>query len=146
MKVMLAVVADAANISVDDKLNILGIFQSLSASSVPARHPQMVVVVCLTAEPSERGRSYNMDVVMVDEDGKTVQQFPPMPFTVPPEGPSRSTTIRALAEIRDLIFPKFGEYTLDILVDNHAEGRVQIVLGQANLTLPFPSDSNEQGR
>lgn len=146
MKVPLAVVAEAANISIDNRLNILGIFDSLLAPSVPARHSQMFVVVVVSAEPSERGRSYTMDVVLVEEDGKTVQAFPSMPFAIPPDGATRITSMRMLFQIRDLVFPKFGEYTLDVLIDNHSVAQMPIVLGQLdNPQLPFPHPSDEQG-
>ena len=45
MDVTLALLADAANVSQDGKLNILGIFNGLGAAAFPATHPSMHLVL-----------------------------------------------------------------------------------------------------
>jgi hypothetical protein len=51
MHVNLAVLCDAANVSREGKLNILGEFDSIHASSFPLTYPTMVLVVRMEAHP-----------------------------------------------------------------------------------------------
>ena len=49
MHVSFALFADAANISQEGKLNILGVFDALQVAAVPAVHPRATLVVRLKA-------------------------------------------------------------------------------------------------
>ena len=81
MKVPLAVLADAANVS-GGKLNILGNFSIIYAEKFPARHPQMQLVVRMEASPAEVGAQKSMEVTMIDADGEKIMGFS-ADFTVP---------------------------------------------------------------
>ena len=72
MQVKLAVVADHANVSSEGKLNILGIFDRIVVSDLPAVHPQMHLIVRLEAHPAERDRPHPVEVRLHDPDGQTV--------------------------------------------------------------------------
>ena len=56
MHVSFALFADAANISQEGKLNILGVFDALQVASVPAVHPRATMIVRLKAHPDDVGR------------------------------------------------------------------------------------------
>lgn len=56
MHVSFALFADAANISQEGKLNILGVFDALQVQSVPAVHPRATLVVRIKALPDDAGR------------------------------------------------------------------------------------------
>jgi hypothetical protein len=56
MHVSFALFADAANISQEGKLNILGVFDALHVQQVPAVHPRATMVVRLKALPDDVGR------------------------------------------------------------------------------------------
>jgi len=45
MKARIAVLADYANVTADRKLNVMGVFNVINASRVPAIHRQMQLVV-----------------------------------------------------------------------------------------------------
>lgn len=50
-----ALFADAANLSQEGKLNVLGVFDALHVASVPAVHPRATLVVRLKASPDDTG-------------------------------------------------------------------------------------------
>jgi hypothetical protein len=50
-----ALFADAANLSQEGKLNVLGVFDALHVGSVPAVHPRATLVVRLKASPDDAG-------------------------------------------------------------------------------------------
>ncbi len=56
MHVSFALFADAANISQEGKLNILGVFDALHVQQLPAVHPRATMVVRLKALPDDGGR------------------------------------------------------------------------------------------
>jgi len=56
MHVIFALFADAANLSQEGKLNVLGVFDALQVASLPAVHPRAHLVVHLKGLPSDVGR------------------------------------------------------------------------------------------
>jgi hypothetical protein len=55
MHVSFALFADAANISQEGKLNILGVFDALQIGALPAVHPRATLVVRLKADEGDEG-------------------------------------------------------------------------------------------
>ncbi|HEY0930121.1 MAG TPA: hypothetical protein VGE27_09405 [Gemmatimonas sp.] len=55
MNVTFALFADAANISQEGKLNILGIFDSVHVGQFPSLHPRGTLVLRLKASPADQG-------------------------------------------------------------------------------------------
>lgn len=69
LKVALGLLADYANVSREGKLNILGIFEQISAQSVPAVHPQMQLVMALEADRVDADREQKIGIELIDADG-----------------------------------------------------------------------------
>lgn len=55
MKVSFALFADAANLSQEGKLNILGVFDAVQVGQMPALHPRAHLVVRLKGTPADVG-------------------------------------------------------------------------------------------
>jgi len=55
MHVAFALFADAANLSQEGKLNILGVFDALQVGTLPALHPRATLVVHLKGTPADVG-------------------------------------------------------------------------------------------
>src|ERR1044071_7404929 len=68
MRIPMAFLADEANISQEGKLNVLGIFDRIAAAEFPVVHPRMVFAFRVQAEFADGGRSFPVQVTMVDED------------------------------------------------------------------------------
>jgi hypothetical protein len=56
MQVAFALFADAANLSQEGKLNIMGVFDALQVGSMPAVHPRAHLVVRLKGDVGDVGR------------------------------------------------------------------------------------------
>ena len=56
MHVSFALFADAANLSQEGKLNVLGVFDALQIGTLPAVHPRATLVVRLKADDGDAGR------------------------------------------------------------------------------------------
>ena len=72
MEVPLAVLADAANVSREGKLNIFGIFNRLWAIKFPAKHPQAQLVMVFEADAGEAGQKKTVGVLLRDSDGNKI--------------------------------------------------------------------------
>lgn len=72
MEVKLAVLADYSNVSREGKLNLLGIFDVIRARGFPARHSNMQLVMMLEAPLSEANTDKNVQVRLMDADGRRI--------------------------------------------------------------------------
>ena len=92
MDISLAVLADYANISREGKLNIMGIFDVINASSFPTIHPQMQLVVRIEADALEARSQRRLQVVFEDEDGRQIFEIGG-PLQLPPGQPGQTIRV-----------------------------------------------------
>jgi Family of unknown function (DUF6941) len=129
MKIVLAVLADAANVSQEGKLNILGNFANINASDFPARHPQMQLVLRMEASAAEVGGEKKMEVILMDADGKSIGRVT-ADFTVPEAThPGESVRIQTIFALRDTVFPAAGRYGIYVLINGNQEAVVPLTVG-----------------
>jgi hypothetical protein len=127
MNVTLALLADAANVSQEGKLNILGAFANINAVKFPARHPEMQLVLRFEASPAEAETNKRLEVKVIDEDGQAVGGFGGE-FTVAPAISGQRIRMQTVMRITDAIFPKPGDYTFAVIVDGKTEYEVPLSL------------------
>ncbi|MFN2432898.1 MAG: hypothetical protein ABR599_08835 [Gemmatimonadota bacterium] len=119
MKVPLAVLCDAANVSREGKLNILGIFSALRAIQFPHSHPSLTLVVGLEATYTERG-DHSIDIRLVDADGSELLKLDGRAH-FQSDRAGHPIFTQAILTLNNLTFPRAGTYTVDILVDRRHE-------------------------
>lgn len=109
MKITLAAMADFASVSVGDKLNVLGVFDTIFAPQFPVRLGQMVFALRFLFEFEDSGHEHHVAIRLEDEDGKPildaggdvkVGQVPP--------GASRSTNM--ILQLQNVVFEAPGNY------------------------------------
>ncbi len=111
----LAVLADAANVAIDGKLNILGEFNLIIASAAPCTWPRMFLVIKLEAEPNDppqnpvRIRVLEADGRVIHELQGTIDLGQRSISGIPPSG-------HAVFEIRNAVFTRYGHYEFEIMV------------------------------
>jgi hypothetical protein len=127
MEVKLAVLADYSNISKEGKLNLLGIFDVIRARSFPAVHRNMQLVMILEAPSSEANIDKNVQVRLMDADGKQVFEVgAQLKLAQPPPGEViKSPQILNLSNIP---FDRPGDYAFCILINGEEKGRVRLKL------------------
>ncbi len=129
MKVEMFVLCDAATDYVG-KLNVLGTFDSIHARQVPAVHPLCAVAMRLRFERIERG-PHKIRVNMIDADGNLI--IPPLDAGLQvnlPEGAS-SCAINMVLNLQSLKFDKFGEYSVDLLIDGQPAAALPLFVRNA---------------
>jgi hypothetical protein len=113
MKIPMAFLADEANISQEGKLNVLGIFDRIAAPEFPVTHPRMVYAFRVQAEFTDAGRSFPVQVRLIDEDGGVLFEAsgeinPPV---VPPGEFSTANQVFTLVGLQ---FPRPGLYQFQV--------------------------------
>ena len=126
MDIQIAVLCDAATDN-SGKLNILGTFDTIFTSQLPAIHPQCSIALRMTFNKVEEG-NHKVKLNFVDEDGKSVMPPIEMPVevTVPDETIFLSRNF--IVNIQKLKFEKEGLYSIDIAVDGRQEGSIPLLV------------------
>ncbi len=126
MEVTLALLADAANISGDGKLNILGIFNALGAQSFPVVHPQMALVLRFEASRAEEGKGRQIELQLADSDGQKLFKISAqlmVPTGTPPGSPIR---LNHILMVNNIQFTKPGDYMFSILIGDDQKASIDL--------------------
>jgi hypothetical protein len=129
MDVIFAILCDAANISQEGKLNILGSFANISATTFPIRHPEMHLVIRMEASPAEVGMQKKIEVTIMDEDGNKVSGFGADLVVPPQKKPGEPAQMVAMLRMVDTVFPKKGRYAVYVLIDGKTETHIPLSVG-----------------
>lgn len=116
MDVTLALLADHANTSENGKLNVLGMFNQVYSDSFPYQHPLMFCIVQLTAKPSEFGKKKQIEVVLLDPDGKTLGTIKGEATVPKPNVPGKRAQVEIIIRLLNVPFQSPGDYAFSILV------------------------------
>lgn len=115
MQIRIAALADYTNITDNGKLNILGIFSQIHASSVPAVHPQMQFVVQFAFDPIETGEK-QVRIGLQDEDGNELLAMQGNLNIAKPSA-ADPVVVNQILVLQNVTFPHFGSYEFVIEVD-----------------------------
>jgi hypothetical protein len=124
MQLAFALLADAANVSVEGKLNVLGVFDALQVAQLPTVHPRATLVLRLRGALDEVGR-HQLRLDWLAPDGQelwsTVGDLdlgPPAPGAVEMDFP--------LLMALDLPIAATGTHRLRVVIDEVLEGEVPL--------------------
>ncbi|HAJ34724.1 MAG TPA: hypothetical protein DCL15_03375 [Chloroflexi bacterium] len=128
MKTRIAVLADYASLSIEHKLNIMGIFTTINATQTPVVHPQMKLVTQFEFAASETGQ-HQMRIVLVDEDGRELFNIAAMVNIQHPHD-GRPVLMNQIFDLAHLVFAAFGDYEFRILLDDELVTEVPLTIAQ----------------
>lgn len=115
MKVDFAFICDYAEVT--GKINALGIgFDTIYAPQVPTKHPHFSLVLQLRASVVEAGPK-NMDIHLIDEDGKDIIPVLRSQITIPLREGAAETLGRVVMEFGNVEFQRYGSYSLRVAVE-----------------------------
>jgi hypothetical protein len=134
MQVTLAALADYVNNTPDNKLNIMGIFNTLRAAQFPAVIHEMRLIVKFQFTPAERGKTRMVQFKLLDPDGAELLSFT-QPIHVPDN--VLSPEVAHVANLRGIPVPRAGAYSFHVLMDDDDKVAIPLQVVQ---------DSNVQGR
>ncbi len=126
MQVKLAVLADYANVTGDGKLNILGIFDRINLTQIPAAHPQMHLVLRLDAHPAEQNRTFAIEIRLHDPEGLVI--FEVKGEIVPRGEPGQPVSTNQILTLNNLQLEKIGDYRFVIFLNNDLKSEIPLAV------------------
>ena len=124
MDITLAVCCDAANVSREGKLNLLGIFNSIHAAEFPCTHPHLALVLRVEARLGEEG-TYPLEIRLVDEDGQQLFHINGQ-LSLQGAEPGRPMTAQTIMDINNLQLPRSGTFAFEVFLDGRRARSVDI--------------------
>ncbi len=134
MEIQIAVLCDAATDS-HGKLNILGTFDTIYTSQLPAVHPQCSIALRMTFDKDEEGK-HHLKLAFLDEDGQLVKGenerllMPSMDIPLEVAVPDDSIFVSRnfIINIQQLKFEKPGLYSIDIAMDEQRKATIPLLI------------------
>jgi hypothetical protein len=111
-------------------LNILGTFDTIFSSQLPATHPQCSIAVRLRFEKIEEGE-HRIRVNVVDEDGRLVMPSFDLNVNVRMDEEAQSVSVNWVINIQRLQFRSYGQYAIHLAVDGRSEATLPLFVRQA---------------
>ena len=126
MHLSFALFADAANISQEGKLNILGVFDAVQCGTLPTIHPRAHLVVRLKGGTEDVG-THTVSLHWVNPQGNELwSSNGELNIGAPPAG-VMEMDMPLIAAI-DLPLDAPGAYSMRIALDGEAHGEVRLVV------------------
>lgn len=116
MELTLAVCCDAANVSREGKLNLLGIFNSIHAAQFPCTHPHLALVLRVEARLGEEG-VHPLEIKLADEDGHELFKVGGQ-LSLQGAQPGRPMTAQTIMDINNIRLPRPGTYAFEVFIDH----------------------------
>lgn len=142
MTIQIAVLCDAAT-DYNGKLNLLGTFDTILTSQLPAIHPQCSIALRISFNRIEEG-SHKVKMNFVDEDGRLVMPSIDMPLDVVIPSDANFLVRNFIINIQQLKFDQPGQYSIDIAIDNRHEMSIPLLVKmQPSESSPPQGESSE---
>ncbi len=135
--------ADAANISREGKLNILGAFDRIYGTKFPLHWPRMVLVTRFEASAAEFGSEKSLEIITMDADGKKLGKASGK-MKIGEGRTGRQIKINHVLPM-GMTFPTPGEYSIVILVNGESKATVPLEVVQREQKQNGQTESEQQG-
>ena len=126
MNIQVAVLCDAAT-NDNEKLNLLGAFDTIYAQQLPAIHPQCSVALRLTFTPGDEGH-HQVTLNFVNADGRTIMPPMDLPVAVTLPDDAHFITKNFIINIQQLKFNEPGMFSLDVHLDGRAQASIPLLV------------------
>jgi hypothetical protein len=127
MDVQVAVLADYANVAAGDKLNVMGIFDTIWAPTFPTALPFMVLALRLRLDYEDGGREHDLAISLRDEDGREYIRAAAK-ANVPQIEPGRFQNVNQVLNFAGMGFGKAGTYAFHVAWDGVEKARVDLIV------------------
>lgn len=135
MNVTFALFADAANISQEGKLNVLGVFDAIQVASLPTVHPRATLVVRLKGTRADVG-THTLGMRWLNPQGNELWSSSGQLEVGAPPGAAADMDLPLIASL-DLPVDMAGAYRLNISFDDEPAAEVKLqVRGSVQNVMP----------
>jgi hypothetical protein len=102
------------------KLNVLGAFDNIYVKKVPAAHHSCAITARIRFSKIEQG-SHKIRINVIDQDGREVAPRLEDEISVKVPDDADSRAVNLILNLHGLKLPDYGEYRIDLAVDNRLE-------------------------
>jgi hypothetical protein len=128
MKLIYALLCDQAFLSIDRKVNIIGVFETINAPSFPVTHQKFTLVGSI--EPSKP--KFKMAVDIVSATSASVLKEPQEREVSLPET-TKTRNFNFIIDVLNTTFPEMGNYQVKILIDGKIIAQLPLVVAKTDL-------------
>jgi hypothetical protein len=131
MQLAYAIVADAAQVTSDGKVSMLGGgFDTIRVPSLPFIHPTLALVALLDVAKDESNRDHQLRIEFIGPLGSrpnppAMSTFRPQPN---PAGSDRPIRFQFVANLQGVLFEQFGKHVIRLVVDGEELGIVPLYI------------------
>ncbi|MGH2505068.1 MAG: DUF6941 family protein, partial [Ktedonobacterales bacterium] len=111
----------------DGKLNIMGLFNTVRATSFPTTLHEMRLIVKFQFTSAERKMTKTVQFKLLDPDGVELISIA-QPIQVPDD---LAPEVVHIVSVRGITFPKTGDYAFHVLVDSDDKTNIPLHVAQA---------------
>src|SRR5437016_3950249 len=131
MTIQVAVLCDAAT-NDNEKLNLLGAFDTIYTPNLPAIHPACSIALRMTFFGGEEGH-HELRLNFVDADGRSITpDFPPIPLEVVLPEDLHFVTRNFILSFQQLKFDRPGLYSVDVAIDGQPKTSIPMLVKQSS--------------
>ena len=134
MKLIFAITADCANLTGDGKLNVMGVFTDINATSFPVRHPSIHLIVKFGVELGEQGQR-SVHVLLRDPDGNELLKLS-SDVNIPQTKVGRTAEVNLILVLNNIVFPHPGPYQFVFMVDRDYKGQIDLFVNEVPAEQP----------
>jgi|ERR1044071_10456 hypothetical protein len=128
MKVEIFTLCDFANTDAAGKLNVLGSFDRINASTMPLVYPLCCLAIKIRFERLEEGPKM-IRIAFIDADGNQVMRVDAQMHVQFQPGES-SATAPLVIGMPQIKLSNFGDYLIDLAVDGRQEASIPLFVRQ----------------
>lgn len=135
MKLLYTLLCDSAFLSIDRKVNIIGVFETINAQKFPVTHPKFVIVGSIAPSKNE----FKMSLNIIDKKTKTpvIGDMHERDVKLPEQ---RGQNFNFIIEVINTNFAHAGDYNVEIKIDGKVLGETTLRLVESKLqSLAAPS-------
>lgn len=126
MNIQVAVLCDAAT-NDNEKLNLLGAFDTIYAPQMPAVHPQCSVALRISFMPGDEGtRKFMLN--LINADGHPIMPGIELPVAVTLPDDAHFLTRNFIVNIQQLRFEEPGLYSVDVRLDGQSQASIPLLV------------------
>jgi hypothetical protein len=126
MNIQVAVLCDAAT-NDNEKLSLLGAFDTIYARELPAVHPQCAVALRVTFLAGDEGKR-QLKLNFVDADGHAIMPPIDIPVEVTLPGDIHFGTRNFIINIQQLKIDEPGLYSVDLSMDGQSQASIPLLV------------------
>ena len=127
MKLTVLALADYVNTVEGGKLNILGIFDRITAKDFPTQHGQMSIVLRFLCEYDDSEEERTIRVHLEAPSGKKLVELTGN-VRLPTMQPGQPATVNQVLQLAGVEFKQSGTYPIRVYVENELAGEIPLLL------------------